>query len=412
MRYDTIIIGGGLAGLLSGISLARSGSRVAIISSGKSALHFCSGSLELWGEGMDGVASLVESNPLHPYCKVGIENIARYAEQTKEIFARAGISLVGDGKKNHLRLTPLGALKPAWLTMDEYITFEQGAAANYKSVAIVSIEGYLDFYPEFIARGLEQMGMECHTREISLAEFNRLRQSATEMRAVNLSRTLKGVVLDGFARKVRDIVQEEDLVLLPAIFGLGDEKGLQRVQEIVGREVKVAPTVSASASGVRMQKRLTEEYQSLGGVFIGGDRVVKCNMASGRIVSLNTANHEEEEFAADNYILATGSFFGRGIVASPEEVYEPIMGLDVVPQLPREEWCRADILAAQPFQRFGVATDEELHPMIEGVVVENLYAVGSILAGADPVKEGCGAGVVVTTALMAAEKILAGKREK
>ncbi|MBO7300961.1 MAG: anaerobic glycerol-3-phosphate dehydrogenase subunit B [Tidjanibacter sp.] len=411
MRYDTIIIGGGLAGLVSGIELARSGSRVAIISSGKSALHFCSGSFEFWSEGMAAVGSIAEHNPDHPYSKIDPKKIARYTEQTKDIFARAGMPLVGSAEANHLRLTPLGALKPAWLTMDEYVTFEAVGVSEYRSVVIVAIEGYLDFYPEFIAKGLEQMGLECHIREISLAEFNRLRQSATEMRAVNLSRTLKGSPLREFAQRVKALVEDEDLVLLPAIFGLGEERGLQIVEEIVGRKVKVAATVSASASGVRMQKRLTDAFQSLGGVFIGGDRVVGCTIDESRIVSLNTANHEEEEFVAENYILATGSFFGRGIVATPEEVYEPILGLDVVPQMARKEWYADDILDAQPFQKFGVATDSELHPMIDGRVVENLYAVGSILSGADAVKEGCGAGVVIATALMVAENILAYKHK-
>lgn len=88
MKFDTIIIGGGLSGLVSGIESAKSGRKTAIISAGQSALHFWSGSFEFLCH--ENSRKVIE-NPLeraarlpeeHPYRKIGIERTAKLLERT------------------------------------------------------------------------------------------------------------------------------------------------------------------------------------------------------------------------------------------------------------------------------------------------------------------------------------------
>jgi glycerol-3-phosphate dehydrogenase len=88
MKFDTVIVGGGLAGLLCGIKLTKQGLRCAIITRGQSALHFSSGSLDLVDE-----AYRDKLPPEHPYHLIGAQHIDRFALETEALLADCGARL-------------------------------------------------------------------------------------------------------------------------------------------------------------------------------------------------------------------------------------------------------------------------------------------------------------------------------
>ena len=86
MKFDTIIIGGGLSGLTAGIELSRKGQKCLIVSSGQSALHFFSGSFELYGMGAEPFKAMESLAPEHPYSMIGQEKLKVLADGVKPFF--------------------------------------------------------------------------------------------------------------------------------------------------------------------------------------------------------------------------------------------------------------------------------------------------------------------------------------
>lgn len=100
MKFDTVIVGGGLAGLLCGIRLTKQGLRCAIITRGQSALHFSSGSLDLLDEAYRDALP-----PEHPYNLTGRDTVDRLAHEAETLLAECGARLQGNARKNHHRVT-------------------------------------------------------------------------------------------------------------------------------------------------------------------------------------------------------------------------------------------------------------------------------------------------------------------
>lgn len=117
------------------------------------------------------------------------------------------------------------------------------------------------------------------------------------------------------------------------------------------------------------------------GVYLNSDRVVDSLVENDKVLYVRSENMPDEQLRAEYFVLATGKFFGRGIVADMDKVYEPLFGLDVKYLEEREAWFDYNFAAHQPFLDFGVKVDAQYHPFINSKAVTNLFAVGEVVEG-------------------------------
>lgn len=107
MKFDVILIGGGLSSLVCGIRLQKAGRRCLMVSAGQNALHFSSGAFGLLGSLPDGTAvqyplEAIPSLPAgHPYAKIGVGKIAEYAAMAPGFFESCGVHLVAAAPAGH-----------------------------------------------------------------------------------------------------------------------------------------------------------------------------------------------------------------------------------------------------------------------------------------------------------------------
>ena len=377
MKFNTVIIGGGLCGLTCGIALQKAGRSTAIISTGQNALHFFSGSFE----------SLTEAP-------------ARMAD----LFGEAGIRL---HYREGLRLMPLGTFRPAALSLED-ISFFPKSKIGEKAL-IVSFKRYHDFFAAFLADGLEKQGVACRIEWLDLPELEQLEKSPSEMRSVQIARTMDRI-WEKVVGEIRALVQDEDIIILPQVFGLKDTSVPIRIRESLPAQVVFVGTLPPSVPGIRTQMLLKRRYELLGGTYLTGDEATDAHVHEGRVHSIVTKNLDNHFLEADNFVLASGGFFSKGLKSNPFHIFESVFGLDVEQAENRSDWYHPQFMHDQPYMAYGVKTDAALHALHEGAPMQNLYAAGSVLGATRP-EFGSGAGLAVRSALAVVDQILKTEAE-
>ena len=423
MKFDSIVIGGGMAGLSAALRLAEAGQKTLLMASGQSALHFSSGSVDLLeseGDPRAALPAFMAEHPDHPYSKVGLASIEASLADLQRHCALQGLPLFRQ-ERNHQRLTPIGTLKSTWLSPETCACVTEAPAPDV--LLLATLEGFRDFHPALAAANLATHSRFAHSRiltgEIRLPQLAAFSRNPHEFRSADIARLFdkqqhdKQDLLTDLAREIGLMVQECGEpgcrhIVLPACLSLGlVGPRLAELEQRTGCTIKEVATMPPSLIGMRMQEALKRRFQALGGTFLTSERVLGARYEGDRVVGVHSQNGDDQLFEANHFVLASGSFFSRGLESRLGGIREPIFDADVLSLPERDAWAGRRLFDHHPFMGFGVKTDDQLRVLRGGTPLANLYGAGSVLAHYDPVREGSGSGVAVATGWQAAGHILA-----
>ncbi len=422
MKFDSIVIGGGMAGLSAALRLAEAGQKTLLMASGQSALHFSSGSVDLLESDGDPRAALpafMAAHPDHPYSKVGMQNIEGSLADLQRHCAEEGLPLMRQ-EHNHHRLTPIGTLKATWLSPDTCACVTDAPAPD--AILLATLEGFRDFHPALAAANLATHARFAHSRiltgEIRLPQLAQFSRNPHEFRSADIARLFdkqgpgQQDLLADLAREISRMVQGCGVpgcrhIVLPACLSLGlVGPRLSELERRTGCTIKEVATMPPSLIGMRMQEALKRRFMTLGGTFLTSERVLGARYDGDKVIGVHSQHGEDQLFEADHFVLASGSFFSRGLESRLGGIREPIFDADVLSLAERDTWAGRRLFDHHPFMGFGVKTDDKLRVLRGGRPLTNLYGAGSVLAHYDPIKEGSGSGVAVATGWQAAGHIL------
>lgn len=418
--YDLMVIGAGMAGMAAALFAARKGLSVAQAGLTGETLY-ASGLFDLYGvahggsgEFIDnpwqGLQALRQTHPQHPFCKVSPKQIGAGLETLTEFLKTAGLSYKGYADRNARVISPVGTIKR---TFRVPATMWAGAAALEEKTAclIVDIQGLRGFSAAQIVGTLKSSWPQLRAATIALPWEERLGPKYAEL----MARTLGA---EGPRSKLADAIRphlkNSQALGLPAILGIHDTDTIHRhFERLLGVPVFEIPTMPPAISGTRLKEAFDTHMPQQGVKTFYHHRVhTAVREANGQFALEVGRSEPETTLIADNVLLATGRFLGKGLEARREGIREALFDLPVNQPENRSCWHRETFLdpRGHAINLAGLEVDRSFRPLTEAgrPVFENLYAAGSILAHQDWIRTKSGTGLAVATACGAIEALTGG----
>lgn len=439
IESDVLVVGGGLAGVVSAVAAAREGADVRLVSHKRSTLRQASGLIDGLGfvpprtppgdrvdylsqkrrdvrevraargsyrgpliTPFDGFTDLSDD---HPYSLVGTEalreGLSLFDELTGDLYCGAHT------ERNALVPTFGGSVKPT-------ARYPRGSAAGLASderpMLVVGFRSLTEFDARMVAERIEAVGVPFSVSGAEVAFVEALRDDAKVTRIARMLDHDEPIGGTPARRALAEIVEphvgDAGRVGFPAF--LGDDNAVAVRSELaaaLGADVFEIPMGPPSLPGLRLEDRLFEALDAEGVRFETGNPVVGFERAADDSIGAVVVDRKGREvpYSANAFVLASGGLVGKGLESNREQVREPLFDCHVPHPEDRYDWFVDDALGDHPYARFGVTTDTAMRPRDAAgkVAFSNLFAAGAVVGGADTAREKSASGVSLATGIVA-----------
>jgi glycerol-3-phosphate dehydrogenase subunit B len=453
LECDLLVIGGGMAGLVAGITASRDGFSTILLRKGQSATAYSSGAIDIIGylpeaiepfaspqEGLTAVAGLL---PLHPYSIIGYRDDVKPDDVVNEIVeqTRDAISWLKENLKDTIAplkgsfdsnihpITVLGTTKPTCM-VQETMYSETLERSEDSVLLFAGFAGYPDFNPSMAAKTYleDRLAIGALPRKVGrcllqVTPFgNQFNLSSIEIaRHFDHEKAIEEMA--GPLKKQVNKIGATHVAFPPV---LGVKKALENkksLEDLLGVEVFELLGFPPSVPGLRLQTALESLFRKDGGTMLVGHEAVAYNKSNDRITGITAKTPRREiHISSTATILATGKFIGGGLQGDENGIRETLFELMTVTGayhsagdiLPSRFTNRVSIsTVGQPVYSCGLTVDPQFRPIQEDGVewASNLFVAGSVLAGYDYSTEKSGLGVAATSGYLAAKSAISFLKE-
>lgn len=410
IHSDTVVIGSGLAGLVSALVSAKKGKKVTLLTCGSGSLSLNSGTIDILGydAGHKYVASPRKAIPdlpkSHPYHKIGMkmleESIEFFLNATKEY----GLPYHGGLDEQILVPTGVGTLKPTGLAVD---SMDSACLADVKKLVVVGIEGCKDFYGDMVADNIRKF-----IPQVEQCKTIAIRTGLTGGRDITTLDVARWMDSEAGRKQFLEQLKPHDGAdvgfLVPQILGTEKNQCAEIIKGRIDGKIVETTCLPPSVNGLRLQRLLMKALRSLDVDIIEDTKVIGAVKEGNKCTAvIAQASVREKKYYADKFILATGGFYSGGITMREfEQPKEMIFDLPVWFTPGEENWSNYQLFSDKPqgYASTGILTDDSLCPVDDkgNRVYDNVHVVGRNLGGYDFCFEHSGNGVALASAYKAA----------
>lgn len=413
-KDDVIVIGGGFAGLIAAAASAKRGKKVTLLSFGMGTLTVGSGIVDILGYNNDGTAALTPEVAVkmvdddHPYHKIGFQAVKESVEFFLELCREEMYPYIGSLNEMKWIPTAAGTLKPTCLVPK---TIDVARLKEIDTIYIVGFHCLKDYYAGLVAKNLKtSLGSD---KKYEVVMINHQFSGGRDVTVLDLARWLDTEAGRAeFIKELKIKIKPGSVALIPPILGTApDYLVLDAVKKATGCHFIETVTVPPSISGLRLRSMLINRLKKMGVRMIEKANVMQSILEDGKCVGVVTDGIDRERsYYAQSFILATGGFYGGGLISSElGEVDEPIFKIPIQIPVAQEKWSNLNLFSneKQPFAKIGITIDEKMRPLDEkgNLLFENVFIAGRNLQGYDFCFEKSGNGVALTSGYQAAMSV-------